>query len=94
MDAARVSSENPWDKYAKAGSETVLRAHGLEFVITTAAAAAYCQSTGMAQFSYDEIRMLQTAAGDAKLPKELSEALHRVKRIIGGRIIDAKSLAV
>jgi hypothetical protein len=84
---------DPWDRYSRGGSETVIKAHGLEFVVTTATAAAYCEPDGQAKFSYDEMGLLNRAVDGEKLPAEISKALHSVKRILGGEIIDAKSFA-
>lgn len=76
----------PWDKHL--GDEVVDRfvAHRLVFEVTTNTERAAGPGYGDAVFSRGELKALKSAARGGKIPKELSQGLHAIKRILGGEV--------
>lgn len=79
----------PWDKHLTPRTAFRFRAHDLDFIITTDPIASTRPGDGIrAIFSRGEVRILDGISQGGRLPKDLSVALHAVKRILGGEITD------
>lgn len=81
-------SEPPWKRHLVDIPDQTFEAHGLEFIVTRDEDRAEQSYTeGKAIFTRDEVSALRKLADKTgKIPKELSIALHSVKRILGGLV--------